>query len=243
MAVTVAAALIVIEHVPVPVHPPDQPANVVSASGTAVSTTGVVARYVSEQSTPQSIPAGTELTVPVLLPAFTTVSGYVLSVKVAVTAVAAATVVVQGPVPVHPPPDQPVNDALAAGVAVRITDWPTLNAAPWVAQVVPQLRPVGFDTTVPVPLPALLTVSVYVTRLKRATTLAAALTVRLHSPVPLHEPVHPANTEFAPATAVSTIGVPARTVSVQSTPQSMPAGIEVTLPTPLLAGLNVTVTG
>jgi hypothetical protein len=67
------------------------------------------------------MPAGAELTVPVLLPPFTIVTVYVLSVKVAVTAVAAVTVVVHGPVPVQPPPLQPVKVALAAGAALRIT--------------------------------------------------------------------------------------------------------------------------
>ena len=79
--------------------------------------------------------------------------------------------------------------------------------------------------------------------MKRAIAFTAAFTVTLHVPVPLHEPVQPANTEFVPATAVSTIGVPASTLSLQSAPQSMPAGIDVTLPTPVLAGLNDTVTG
>ena len=41
VAVTDFAASIVTTHVPVPVHAPDQPANVVLASGAAVSVTGV----------------------------------------------------------------------------------------------------------------------------------------------------------------------------------------------------------
>ena len=72
------------------------------------------------QSTPQSMPGGFELTAPVPVPARTTVSGYELSAKVAVTVVAAVSVVVHGAVPVQPPPLQPTNDAFAAGAAVSV---------------------------------------------------------------------------------------------------------------------------
>jgi hypothetical protein len=73
------------------------------------------------------MPAGADETVlvAVLLPVLVTVNVYVLSVKVAVTAVAAVTVVVHGAVPVQPPPLQPTNEALLAGLAVRVT------AVPW----------------------------------------------------------------------------------------------------------------
>jgi hypothetical protein len=76
---------------------------------------------------------------------------------VAVTDVAAFTVTVQEPVPEQPPPLQPVNVEPAAGVAVRVTAVPFVNEAEHVA---PHEMPAGALVTVPVPAPALLTVSV-----------------------------------------------------------------------------------
>ena len=70
------------------------------------------------------------------------------------------TVVVHGPVPVQPPPDQPAKVALAAGAAVNVTAVPVSNSAPCVAHAAVQLMPVGADVTVPVPAPALVAVSV-----------------------------------------------------------------------------------
>jgi len=53
-------------------------------------------------------------------------------------------------------PLQPLKLDLLAGVAVRITDVPVLKS---VVQSVPQLIPAGALVTVPVPVPALLTVN------------------------------------------------------------------------------------
>jgi hypothetical protein len=77
-------------------------------------------------------------------------------VKVAVTVVAAETVTAQAPVPEHPPPLQPVKVEPAAGVAVNVTAVPLAKLA---EQVTPQLIPAGLLVTVPVPAPALETVS------------------------------------------------------------------------------------
>jgi hypothetical protein len=63
---------------------------------------------------------------------------------------------VQVPVPLQPPPLQPLNVEPAAGVAVKVTAVPLANAA---EQVLPQEMPVGALVTVPLPAPALLTVS------------------------------------------------------------------------------------
>jgi hypothetical protein len=46
-----------------------------------------------------------------------------LSVKVAVTDLAASSVTTQAPVPAHAP-DQPVKFELASGLAVSVTVWP-----------------------------------------------------------------------------------------------------------------------
>ena len=59
--------------------------------------------------TPQLIPAGELVTVPLPVPAFDTVSVKVWGVKVAVTVVAAVIVTTQTPVPLQPPPLQPAK--------------------------------------------------------------------------------------------------------------------------------------
>jgi hypothetical protein len=66
-------------------------------------------------------------------------------------------VTAQVPVPVQPPPLQPVNVEPAAGVAVKVTAVPLAKAA---EQVAPQEMPAGALETVPVPAPALVTASV-----------------------------------------------------------------------------------
>ena len=77
-------------------------------------------------------------------------------VKVAVTVVAALKVTVQVPVPVHPPPLQPLKVEPAAGAAVSVTAVPLAKLA---EQVTPQVMPVGALVTVPAPVPAFETVS------------------------------------------------------------------------------------
>jgi hypothetical protein len=76
---------------------------------------------------------------------------------VAVTDVAALIVRLHVPVPVQPPPLQPVNVEPAAGVAVKVTAVPLAKAA---EQVAPQEMPAGALETVPVPVPAVVTASV-----------------------------------------------------------------------------------
>src|SRR5207253_10350120 len=114
---------------------------------------------------PQVIPAGELVTVPVPVPAVLTVSAKVGRVKVAVTVVAAETVTVQAPVPEQPPPVQPVKVEPAAGVAVNVTAVPLVKLA---EQVAPQVIPTGALVTVPLPVPAWLTVSAKLGRVKVA---------------------------------------------------------------------------
>ena len=76
--------------------------------------------------------------------------------NVAVTLVLALTVTVQVAVPVQAP-DQPAKVEPEEGVAVRVTEVPLLKVA---AQVEPQLIPAGVLVTVPVPVPAGVTVRV-----------------------------------------------------------------------------------
>lgn len=75
--------------------------------------------------------------------------------------------VVQVPVPLHPPPLQPTKIEPAAAVAVSVTELFVGNEA---LQVAPQLMPAGLLVTVPVPVPALLRVSVAGTALNVAVT-------------------------------------------------------------------------
>jgi hypothetical protein len=83
-----------------------------------------------------------------------------MTVKVAVTPLAAFIVTTHWPVPAHAPL-QPVNVEPAEAVASSVTSAPDARLA---LQVAPQsMVPAGTLATVPVPVPALLTVRVYVT--------------------------------------------------------------------------------
>ena len=75
------------------------------------------------------------------------------AVKVAVTEAAALIVTTQVPVPLQPPPLQPVNVDPPVGAADSVTDAPEVKLA---TQVDPQLIPEGELVTVP--LPAAITV-------------------------------------------------------------------------------------
>jgi len=66
-------------------------------------------------------------------------------------------VTVQVPVPVHPPPLQPVKVEPLSAVADKVTAVSGLNCA---LQVEPQLIPAGELITVPLPAPDLLTMRV-----------------------------------------------------------------------------------
>src|SRR5437773_10167369 len=79
-------------------------------------------------------------------------------VKVAVITVGVVMVTVQVLVPEQPPPLQPVNEEPPTGLAVSVTGVPLGSEAEHVA---PQLIPFGLEATVPLPVPALLTESVF----------------------------------------------------------------------------------
>ena len=203
VAVTVCAALIVRVHAPVPVHAPDQPANVEDASGVAVSVTRVPDENELLQAAPQKIASGDEVTVPLPAPARFTVSVYVTSVNVAVTFLAASIVTTQAPVPVHAPL-QPANDELASGVALSVTSVPSAKPA---AQAGPQEMPAGEEVTVPEPVPARATVSVR-SSAKVACTVWAALIVTVQPAVPVQAPLQPTNTAPGSGDAVRSTTVP-----------------------------------
>src|SRR5438552_2254003 len=141
------------------------------------------------------MPAGELVTVPLPVPALLTVSAKVGRAKVAVTVVAALRVTVQVPVPEQPPPLQPVKVEPAAGVAVSVTAVPLAKLA---EQVAPQLIPAGELVTVPLPVPAGLTVRVNVCTVKVAVTVVAADRESVEEGVPEHpRPVQPVKVELA----------------------------------------------
>src|SRR5436309_2671942 len=244
VAVTVVAPETVTTHVPVPEHPPPlQPVKVEPAAGAAVSVTAVPLVKLAEQVTPQVIPAGVLVTVPMPVPALETVRTKVCDAKVAVTVVAAETVTTHVPVPEQPPPLQPVKVEPAAGVALRVTAVPLAKLA---VHVTPQLIPTGALVTVPLPVPALLTVSAKLGRLKAAVTDVAAETVTVHAPVPVHPPpLQPLKIEPAAGAAVSVTAVPLVKLAAQVAPRVMPVGelVMVPLPVPDLETVRVKVCG
>src|SRR2546428_8534928 len=94
----------------------------------------------------------------------------------------------------------------AAGEAVSVTPVPLVTLA---EQVAPQVMPAGELVTVPLPVPALLTVSAKLGRLKVAVTVVAAETVTTQVPVPVQPPpLQPLKVEPAAGAAVSVTAVP-----------------------------------
>jgi hypothetical protein len=242
VAVTEVAALIVTAQVPVPEQPPPvQPVNVEPAAGVAVKVTGVPLANVAEHVAPQEIPAGALVTVPIPAPLELTVNVKVCSVNVAVTVVTAPSVTAQVPVPAQPPPLQPVNVEPAAGAAVRVTTVPVVKA---VEQVAPQAMPAGALVTVPLPLPALATVSAKDVCSKVAVTEEVPLIVTAQVPVPEQPaPVQPVKVEPAAGVAVKVTAVPLANAAEHVAPHEMPAGALVTVPIPAPALLTVSVKG
>lgn len=169
---------------------------------------------------------------PAPAPAFVTVSTG-LSLKVAVTALAAPIVTRHVDVPAHAP-DQPAKIELAVAVAVSVTTVPVENA--WV-QSAGHTMPAGELRTVPPPFPAFVTVN---TRpgLKVAVTDFDELIVTWHVDVPAHAPDHRMNADPAAGVAVSVTTCPRLNVAMHVAPHVMPAGLLVTLPAP--APLRVT---
>ena len=230
MAVTDVAALTVTAQVPVPEQPPPlQPVKVEPAAGVAVSVTAVPPANEPEHVVPHEIPAGALVMVPLPAPVLLTVSAKLWSAKVAVTVCAALIVTVQVPVPVQPPL-QPVKVEPAAGAAVRVTTVPVVKE---VEHVAPQEMPAGALVTVPLPAPALVTVSAKDDCMNVAVTEVAALIATVQVPVPEHPlPLQPVNVESAAAAAVNVTEVPLVNDAEQVAPQEMPAGLLVTVPLP-----------
>jgi hypothetical protein len=103
------------------------------------------------------------------------------------------------------------------------------------AQVFGQLIPVGLLVTVPVPVPALCTVSWMgeAVELNVAVTDFVAFRERVHvAAVPLQAPDHPANLEPDLGVAVSLRDVPWVNFALHVVVQSMPEGLLLIVPAP-----------
>jgi len=124
VAVTPRAALIVTVQAPVPEQSPDQPVKVEPADGVGVSVTDVPSAMDALQVAPQLIPPTFEVTVPVPLPAFATVSvcGTPKLANVFRAALMVTTQVVLAP---EQSPLQPTKFEPDAAVAVSVTCVPS----------------------------------------------------------------------------------------------------------------------
>src|SRR5882724_11840233 len=235
VAVTLVAAASVTVQDAVPLQPPPlQPVKAEPRPGLAVSVTEVPLLKAAAHTAPQSMPAGLLVTAPAPVPALAIVRAKV-GAKVAVTLVAAASVTVQEAVPVQPPPLQPVKAEPGPALAVRVTEAPLLKVA---AHTAPQVMPAGLLLTVPVPRPAVATVSTKV-GVNVAVMVVAPNTVTVHDPVPLQSPPQPVKAEDAFGVAVRVTAVPLTKLAAHVAPQLMPAGLLVTVPEPAPAGETV----
>jgi hypothetical protein len=153
------------------------------------------------------LPPGEVVTV-VVVPAVGANVKFAPELNVAVTLSAAPIVMVHVPVPLHPElPLHPSNDEPEPAVAVSVTCEPELKSA---VHALPQLMPCGELTTVPLPVPARVTVNGNCTLLKVAVTDCAEFILIVQVPVPPQPdwPLHPANVEPEPAVAVNVTDVP-----------------------------------
>ena len=183
---------------------------VMSGEGLAhPSVTFPVVPGVAVSSKPKTaLPPGGVLAVPGLPGATEMVTGELLLLNVAVTASVALMVTEQPPVPLHPAPLQPAKVEPSEGDAVSATTCPLAKLAEHVGW---QEIPAGLLLTVPVPLPASVTVNVkfVVPLLNVAVTICAAVMVTEHPAVPLHPaPLQPAKVAPWAGVAVSATTCP-----------------------------------
>jgi len=164
VAETLCAELMVTVQLLVPLQPPPlQPVNIDPAVALAVNVTLLLMEKLAMQVAPQLMPAGLLVTVPTPVPALDTISVCGPdALNVAVTLWAALRVSVQITSALQerklkPRPVQPENVDPTAGVAVSVTTLPVVKSA---TQYFPQLIPTGLLSTVPAPVPALVTVSI-----------------------------------------------------------------------------------
>src|ERR1043166_9557908 len=102
--------------------------------------------------------------------------------------------------------------------------------------------PAGVDVMLPLPVPAVVTVSGKRRRVNCAVTPRASVTVVVHGSVPLQPPPdQPAKVEPVAGVAVRVTVVPDGNMPAHVVPQSMTGGSEVTVPLPLPERVMTTV--
>jgi hypothetical protein len=151
-------------------------------------------------------------------------------VKVAVTDLLWFMLTVHVPVPVHAPL-QPLKVEVPDGTAVKVTDvFLTYGSE----QSAPQLIPTGLLVTVPVLVPAFVTVrmTAWASTLNAAVTDLAESIVTVHVPVPVQAPDQPAKTDAALGVAVRVTELPGMKSAEHAGKQFTPAGLLVTIPLP-----------
>ena len=108
-------------------------------------------------------------------------------------------------------------------------------------QIDPQLIPAGLLVTVPVPVPARITLSSGPLKVAVTCWLAVSVTTQVEL-VPLQPPpLHPPKVELAPAVSVSVTCVPATKLALHVCGQLMPGGLLVTEPVPVPARVTLNV--
>src|SRR4051812_41307493 len=141
----------------------------------------------------------------------------------------------QVPVPEHAPV-QPEKVEPGAGVAVRTTLALSSN---WAEQAAPQSIPAGAEEIRPEPAPDGVTVTVCLpagaggSATNVTNTFASAASLTAHPPRPVQPPPQPANLQPGSGAGVSTTCVPSASSAEQARPQSIPAGLERTVPEPV----------
>src|SRR3954467_792969 len=154
--------------------------------------------------------------------------------KAAPTCRSAPTVTWQVPVPEHAPV-QPEKVEPGAGVAVRTTLALSSN---WAVQAAPQSIPAGAEEIRPEPAPDGVTVTVCLpagaggSATNVTNTFASAVSLTAHPPRPVQPPPQPANLQPGSGAGVSTTCVPSASSAEQARPQSIPQGLERTVPEP-----------
>jgi hypothetical protein len=142
-------------------------------------------------------------------------------------------------VPVPPQPDCPLQPAKVLplfGVAVSVTCNPVAKLA---VQADPQLMPAGLLTTVPVPLPAFVTVKLNAVAVNVAVADCAEFIVMVHVLPPQDCPPHPENVLPLAGVSVNVTCAPWAKFAVQVVGQLMPDGLLTTVPLPVPASVTV----
>src|SRR4051812_46105303 len=156
--------------------------------------------------------------------------------KAAPSCRSAPTVTWQVPVPEHAPV-QPEKVEPDAGVAVRTTLALSSN---WAVQAAPQSIPAGAEEIRPDPaqegvrVPVCFPAGAGGSATKVTNTFTSAVSLTAHPPRPVQPPPQPANLQPGSGAGVSTTCVPSASSAEQARPQSIPAGLERTVPEPVV---------